>query len=217
MNTDKNIISVPGDAGQLEAWVDVSDDQRATAPICVICHPHPLYGGSMMNKVVFTIAKAMSQSGIDTIRFNFRGVGQSEGSFGGGLGESSDLRRICEWVRSSYPGRPLWLAGFSFGAFVVLNCFNDLCPKVMISVAPPVGSTYFDFSPEFSVDVPWLVINGDKDELIDPRDIGDWVLHLSPQPGHTVITGADHFFNGSLSPLKTAILEFCGECWPGKV
>ena len=209
MATKDERLLIKGDSGQLEIWPDIPADLAEPQPICVISHPHPLYGGSMTNKVVFTIAKAMLELGVATVRYNFRGVGRSEGSFAGGQGESEDLLSVVEWIRDSHPDNPLWLAGFSFGAFVTMNCVQRVSAQRMVLVAPPVGSPYFSNFQDSRLTLPWLVINGNQDELISPVAIDDWIEGMQDRPAHVVIDGADHFFNGKLTPLKTAILEFC--------
>ena len=202
-------LSVPGPAGTLETIAE--EPQSITQPYyAVVCHPHPLYGGTMENKVVYTVARALQSAGIATLRFNFRGVGASQGSYDGGNGEIEDAAAVAESGAGRWPGRRLMLAGFSFGAFVALRLAlardaAALDTARLITIAPPVGT--FDFSTLRAPASPWLVVQGDADEVVDPRGVLAWVERLDPRPQLVVMPGVGHFFHGHLKELREAVVE----------
>jgi alpha/beta superfamily hydrolase len=199
---------IDGPAGALEARVE--DPSVAPAPRAagVVCHPHPLYGGTMQNKVVHTVARAMQELGVPTVRFNFRGVGSSAGSYDGGVGELEDALAVCEWARRRWPGAPLWLAGFSFGAAVALEAASRVAPRALVTVAPPVGRIIV--TPVARPDCPWLVVQGEQDELVDAATVRRWAASFESPPRLAMLAGAEHFFHGRLGELRAAVLEFLG-------
>ena len=199
---DQN-LSIGGPAGRIEAAYD-EPDGPAVPVIALVCHPLPTEGGSMHNKVVTMTARALRESGIATLRFNFRGVGQSEGSFDDGEGELDDLRAVAAWARTNHPDKALWLAGFSFGAWVSLRAAAELQAAALISIAPPVGRSWaFD---GFALPaVPWLVIQGDDDEIVSPGEVHAWVASLPNPPELLRMPGASHFFHRKLIDLRGAI------------
>lgn len=133
-------LAIAGPAGRIEAAFDLAEADATPQPVlAIVCHPLPTEGGSMHNKVVTMTARALRESGIATLRFNFRGVGQSEGRFDDGRGELDDLRAVAAWARVEHPDKALWLAGFSFGAWVALRGAVELGAAALISIAPPVG------------------------------------------------------------------------------
>lgn len=199
---------VAGGAGDIETLIEYPSTEPRAVAIC--CHPHPLFGGSLSNKVIHTVARAFLESGAIAIRFNFRGVGASEGVHDHGIGETQDLVTLAAWVRSCWPGLPLWLAGFSFGAWVSLHAQTSLVPALVVSVAPPVGR--WDFSSIAKPQCPWLVIQGDRDELVDAVAVRHWLKDLSPNDATLrsleLLHGADHFFHGRLHDVKDSVLRF---------
>jgi alpha/beta superfamily hydrolase len=195
-------VTISG-AGSLEAIVEevsVAGDRYA-----VICHPHPLFGGTMDNKVVTTVARALNASGIPTVRFNFRGVGKSEGTYDAGIGETADAAAVASWGAARWPGRQLIIAGFSFGAYVALRLAQQLAASHLITIAPAVGR--FDFSALRVPECPWLVVQGDADEVVDPQSVIDWVGGLEPRPKLVVMPGVGHFFHGRLHELRDAVRD----------
>jgi alpha/beta superfamily hydrolase len=191
-----------GPAGALEVAVDRAEKPRAV--VAIVCHPLPTEGGSMHNKVVTMAARALRESGVDTVRFNFRCVGASEGSFDNGDGECEDLRAVADWVRARRPDAALWLAGFSFGAYVTLRMASALQPSGLVSIAPPVGRSW-DFQAVVPPTCPWLVVQGEEDEIVSPQAVYDWVASM-PQPPELVrMAGAGHFFHRKLIDLRGAI------------
>ncbi len=197
-------LRLDGPAGSLEALVE--GPPAAPRAVGVICHPHPLHGGTMHNKVVHTLARALL--GLDgvTVRFNFRGVGRSEGAFADGLGELEDALAVCRWAREQFPDLPLALAGFSFGAAVALAAATREKPCALVTVAPPVGRL---IDQEIAVPaVPWLIVQGDADELVDCEEVLRWVNTLEPGPEVAVLSGVDHFFHGRLLELRDIVSSF---------
>ncbi len=191
-----------GPAGALEVAVDPAEAPKAV--VAVICHPLPTEGGSMHNKVVTMAARALRECGVETVRFNFRGVGASEGSFDDGEGECDDLRAVVAWARAQRPGAALWLAGFSFGAYVSLRMAAELQPSALLSIAPPVGRSW-DFKRIVPPSCPWLVIQGDADEIVDPEAVQAWVQSLPHPPQLVRMPDTSHFFHRKLLDLRGAI------------
>lgn len=199
---------IPGPAGQLEAVLHLPDNPEPPAAIAVVCHPHSLYGGSLRNKVVHILADAFTEMGLPTLRFNFRGVGKSGGRYNQGEGEQADLGAAVAWLRNRCPGAPLWLAGFSFGAYVAWRAHREVDAARLLLVAPPVGM--FDFGPPESAPVPWLVILGSADEIVDPDAVRDWVNARPGSPEYVELEGASHFFHGRLNDLSAVLRQRWG-------
>ncbi|MBU3673039.1 MAG: alpha/beta hydrolase [Sinobacteraceae bacterium] len=197
---------IAGPAGQLELLVDPPREAGAPRALAVCCHPHPLFGGSLTNKVVHTLARACCAAGAVAVRFNFRGVGASEGAHDEGRGELDDLRRVLQWARTEWPELPLWLGGFSFGAWIALQAHAQLSPDRLITIAPPVGR--WDFSAVRSPACPWLCIQGDRDELVDAVAVATWVKALNPSVQLVRLAEADHFFHARLHELSDVLAEF---------
>jgi alpha/beta superfamily hydrolase len=196
-------LFIEGPAGALEAVVE--EPAAAASSYAVVCHPHPLYGGTMDNKVVTTVARALNDAGIPTVRFNFRGVGASAGAYGEGVGETADADAVASWGAKRWPGQALVLAGFSFGAYVVLRLAQQRLPRYLIAVAPALE--LFDAFGMTSPRCPWLVVQGDADEVVDPAGIINWVNGLDPKPRLVVLPGAGHLFHGSLRELRDAVVD----------
>ena len=201
-------LVLPGPVGDLEAAVDLPEGP-AQPIVAIVCHPLPTEGGTMHNKVVTMAARALRECGIATVRFNFRGAGASHGQFDEGHGESDDLRAIAAWVRAQRPDAQLWLAGFSFGAYVTLKCAAELQPGMLISIAPPAAGRSWDFDAITPPDSPWLVVQGDADEVVDAQAVYDWLESLKPQlrlePEVVRMPDTSHFFHRRLMDLRGAI------------
>lgn len=197
-------LPIEGPSGSLEA---VAEDPAVAADrYGIVCHPHPLFGGTMDNKVVTSVARALQETGMPTVRFNFRGVGASEGVFDSGIGETADADAIAAWGGARWPGRrPPLFAGFSFGAYVALRLAQVRRPSQLITVAPPLA--HFDFSGMTVPDCPWLVVQGDADDVVDPRGVISWVKGMNPQPQLLILPGAGHFFHGRLHELREAVID----------
>ena len=202
--------SLPGPAGPLQALIEtpVTEGQglQAVSAFAVVCHPHPLYGGSMDNKVVYTVARTLEQLGAPAIRFNFRGVGASAGSYDAGRGETADALAVVAYGRRRWPNAALWLAGFSFGGAVAVRAAGEAGPQRLIAVAPGITTiTVTDAAPPAC---PWLIVHGDADAVVPLEAVRAWADTLSPAPQMRVLPGASHFFHGRLNELRDVVLEF---------
>lgn len=191
-----------GPAGALEVAtaMPAADARAGTA---VICHPHPLQGGTMTNKVVTTLERALRELGLATVRFNFRGIGQSVGAFDEGIGETEDLAAVAAWVRRVQPHDELWLAGFSFGSFVALRAAQRLDAAQLIQIAPPVGR--WQFAHIDLPDCPWLVVQGEADEIVDANAVYAWIASLPHPPQLVKLADTSHFFHGKLLELRSVV------------
>jgi alpha/beta superfamily hydrolase len=189
-----------GPAGRLECVADVPEAADERPATIVICHPHPGHGGTMHNKVVTIMERSMRELGLRTIRFNFRGAGDSEGEHDEGYGETDDLFAITEWVRRSRPNDELWLGGFSFGSFITVRAAQNLKLGQLITIAPPVDR--YEFSKLQHPQCPWLVVQGDEDDVVVLEDVACWIEDLDPQPEFLVMEQAGHFFHRRLMDLR---------------
>ena len=199
----ESTLLLPGPVGALEVAVELPDPHQARCGVAVICHPNPPEGGTMHNKVVTMCARALTESGLTAVRFNFRGVGASVGEFDNGRGEVLDLLAVVEWVRKARPEDALWLAGFSFGSWVALQGARQLPVQQMITIAPPLGRR--DFSGVLAPTCPWLVIQGEADEVVSPAAVFDWLATQSPEPTVVRMKDTGHFFHRRLLDLRGAI------------
>jgi alpha/beta superfamily hydrolase len=155
--------------------------------------------------VVTTVARALRDGGMPTLRFNFRGVGASEGVFDAGVGETADADAAASWCAARWPERQPVIAGFSFGAYIALRLAQQRRAAHLITIAPPVVG--FDFSGLAAPACPWLVVQGDADEVVDPQSVITWVNRLDPRPRLLVMPGVGHFFHGRLHELRDAVLD----------
>ncbi len=192
----------PGPVGNIEVLTTVPEKNPLSASV-IICHPHPLYGGTMTNKVVSTLARAFHNLGLRTVRFNFRGVGKSAGTHDEGKGETADLLELAYWLQMLFPNDELWLAGFSFGGFVAASASTQLSIAQLISVAPQVSRF---ISPKLPpITCPWLIIQGEEDEVVSPQELYDWIDTLTLKPRLIRIPSAGHFFHGQLIRLRETL------------
>jgi len=191
---------VRGPAGKLECVADVPEPADERPATMVICHPHPEHGGTMHNKVVTVMERSMRELGLRTIRFNFRCAGESEGEHDDGYGETDDLFAVTEWVRRTRPNDELWLAGFSFGSFICMRAAQNLKLGQLILIAPPVDR--YEFSQLQTPDCPWLVVQGDEDEVVCLEDVACWIEKLELKPDFLVMEQAGHFFHRRLMDLR---------------
>lgn len=210
-------LQLAGSAGRLEAVVDVPEDSVARRPmVAIVCHPLPTEGGTLHNKVVTMTARALRELGASTVRFNFRGTGASEGTFDDGDGELDDLCAVAAWVRQQRPDAQLWLAGFSFGAYVALRAASELQPTMLVTIAPPLGRSW-DFDAITLPTCPWLVIQGEADEVVDPQAVYAWVETLPSPPQLVRMPDAGHFFHHRLVDLRGAIKSGVRNYLPAEV
>ncbi|MGH8306810.1 MAG: alpha/beta hydrolase [Gammaproteobacteria bacterium] len=197
-------VSFAGKAGVLEGLVDVPE----TAPraVAVVCHPHPLQQGAMTNKVTYILARAFNDLGAVSLRFNFRGVGKSAGTFDNGIGETNDALVAMDWIDTRHPGLPLWLGGFSFGAYIALRAQSERPGKRLVTVAPAVER--FDATSIKLPGCPWLLIQGDADEVVSPQAVFEWAKNLPHPPAISVFKGTGHFFHGRLNELRRTVVDY---------
>jgi alpha/beta superfamily hydrolase len=198
-------FNLSGPAGALEVATDVAQGDCARAGSVVICHPHPLQGGTMTNKVVTTLERALRELGLATVRFNFRGVGASAGTFDNGVGETDDALTVARWVQAVRGHDPLWMAGFSFGSYVATRVAGTLPVRQLITVAPAV--TKWDFYALPVPSCPWLVIQGEADEVVVANEVYDFVAATKPQPDLVRFPDTGHFFHGRLIELRNTVQE----------
>jgi alpha/beta superfamily hydrolase len=202
MNSATQKITLQGGAGVIEALLDLpADAPHGTA---VIAHPHPLFGGTMTNKVVQTLARAFVQTGWRAVRFNFRGVGASAGAHDEGRGEAADMLDV---IRQVAPEGPLALAGFSFGAFVTSHVVAQVAPrepeKIVLVGTAASRFTVAPIAPQLHERT--LVLHGEQDETVVLSSVMDWARPQSLPV--TVIPGVEHFFHGQLPLLKALVVR----------
>lgn len=161
----------------------------------------------MQNKVVHTLCRSLNELRAATLRFNFRGVGGSEGHYAEGHGETDDAIAACNWLVARYPAAALWLAGFSFGAMVACHAAVTIRPARLISVAPPAARTRQLLAGRHP-SVPWLLIQGDADGVVSADGVIAWAGEFSPAPTLVVLPGVDHFFHGSLTLLRDTVIDW---------
>jgi uncharacterized protein len=207
--TKASPITIAGPAGPLEAVVEEPAAAVAGA-FMVVCHPHPQHGGTMHNKVVTTLARTAHAVGAPSIRFNYRGVGGSAGSYDEGRGEIEDAIATVAVGRQRWPDAALWLAGFSFGGLVALRASTrERTGAVarLVTVAPALGR---EFTAPTDIQVPhcpWLIVQGDADEVIDGALVIEWARRIEPAPRLAVLPGG-HFFHGRLADLQQQVEAF---------
>lgn len=205
--TRAEVMTLAGPAGALETRLEYAgDDTAASAAFGVVCHPHPLFGGTMDNKVTHVIARAMVECGAPTFRFNFRGVGASGGAFDDGRGETDDLAAVVAEGRRRFPTAALWLGGFSFGAFVALRAAERLGPVKLVAVAPPVAR--FELGSVAHPDCDWMLVQGDADDVVPSEAVLAWASEQAHKPRLHVLAGAGHYFHGRLHDLKPLVVDF---------
>jgi len=197
---------IPGRSVELEALHREPKDAPARAA-AVLCHPHPLYGGTMDNRVIYRAGKGALAAGLAALRFNFRGVGASTGFYDDGVGEQDDVISAIDWLKRQYPKLPLALIGFSFGAWVGLQvAARDSRIQATVGLGLPLGSLNFDFLAGYSK--PSLYLIGTQDEHCPKEKIALLARCLPPSSTVGLIEGADHFFGHGLEQMQTMITDF---------
>lgn len=191
----------PGPAGRIEGLLD--DPDVPPVAVAVVCHPNPVQGGAMQNKVAYMLARAFNDMGAVSLRFNFRGVGVSAGTFDNGAGETLDALAAMDWLSARHPGLPLWLGGFSFGAYVALRAQSQRPVQRLVTVAPAVQR--FGASPIVPPVCPWLLVQGDADDVVPAQGVLAWAKAQPQPPKLAVLAGAGHFFHGRLNELREAV------------
>jgi len=202
-------LFLEGSAGRLEALLNAGAPDAAYA--AVVCHPHPLYGGTLHNKVIFHAMKALNSFGFPVLRFNFRGAGLSQGEHDYGNGELEDVRAALDWLEHEFH-RPLIFAGFSFGAAVGLRA---ACPDSRVRAAialglpiSPIDDRKYDFSLLTNCAKPKLFISGDHDQFSSPAQLESLVKSIPDPKKLVLIGGADHFFEGRLREVRDSIEQW---------
>ncbi|MDX1923628.1 MAG: alpha/beta hydrolase [Rickettsiaceae bacterium] len=198
-----------GPAGRIEGKYFQSSNEKA--PVALVLHPHPLYGGSMNNKVVYAVYKSLLQLDMSVLRINFRGVGKSQGEYDGGVGELTDAATALDWLQLKNPiANQFWIAGFSFGSWIALQLIMRR-PEInnFIAISPPVNK--FDFSFLSPCPVPGLIIQGNQDSIVDENAVMSVAEKLSKQKikvDYKTIDGADHFFRNKITELEETIADY---------
>jgi uncharacterized protein len=207
-------LFLAGPAGRLEALLNTGEPEAPYAAL--VCHPHPLHGGTMHNKVVYHAAKALNSFGLPVLRFNFRGTGLSEGTHDHGRGERDDIRAALDWLEREY-SRPIIFTGFSFGAATGLKtCCAD--PRVvgLVALGTPlaVEERLYTYSYLASCIKPKLMISGDHDQFAPTENLRE-IFKLAAEPKEFVLVeNADHFFEGKLPLMREAIMEWLPRHFP---
>ena len=197
-----------GPAGRIEAIL--REPHSPVRRAAIVCHPHPLFGGTMHNKVVFRIARAFQDAGFAVLRFNFRGTGRSEGIHDNGQGEQQDLGAAIDFIQNKYEGAELWIAGFSFGSAVMLRatCGNGRI-RALIAAGVPVSKS--DLSQIVHCDRPKLFVQGALDQFGSPEDLRRFVDQLDEPKTVHIVESADHFFTGHLEEFARVVSEFISQ------
>ena len=211
-------IIINGPEGRLEASYHHSDTPNA--PLALILHPHPQHGGTMNNRVTYTMFKTFAMRGFSTLRFNFRGVGQSEGEYSDGEGELADAAAALDWMQELNQNAPyVWVAGFSFGAWIGMQLLMRR-PEIRgwVSIAPPAHTEDFTFLAPCPTS--GLVVHGDADTIVPREDVQALVDTLRAQKGITVdfeqIPGCNHFFKGNMANLVHAVNDYLNKSHAGR-
>ena len=199
---------IPGPAGLLEALLDVpGGEPRAVA---VFGHPHPLHGGTMHTKALYQAAKATARIGVAALRFNFRGVGRSAGSFDSGPGEKEDFSAAIAFVQERFPDLPIWAAGMSFGSWVAMTVgAEDPRVSLLLGIAPPVDR--YDFDVLRTCTLPKFIVHGEADELISIKEIRKFYAQLPEPKELATIEDADHLFEGKTSLVGEAVEDLLAD------
>jgi uncharacterized protein len=218
------VREIPGPVGPLEALIDEPPLERGVNAdglvehgqadglhaAVVIGHPHPQYGGTMHTKAVFQAAKAFSRMGCAVLRFNFRGVGTSAGSFDDGAGEMDDYRAAVDFMRARHPGVPLWAAGMSFGAWIALTA-GAADPRVstLVGICPPLS--HYDFEAVRTSPKPKFFVQGERDERCPLKDMQAFYASAADPKELVIIDAADHLFDGKLTEVAEALEDLLGD------
>ena len=203
-----SVREIPGPVGPLEALID--RPARAPRAAVVFAHPLPTRGGTMHTKVVFQGAKALAGIGCVVLRFNFRGVGRSAGSWDEGRGETDDYRAAVDFMAAQHPGLEVWAAGFSFGSHIAMTCGADddrVC--ALVGIAPPVDR--YEFASVKRSTKPKFIIHGERDELVSLKSVREFYAQLQEPKDLAVIDRANHLFEGQSSDVGDALEELLSD------
>ena len=210
------VTDLEGPAGRLEALLDAPGGSTAVRAAVVFAHPHPQYGGTMHTKTVYQGAKGLARIGCAVLRFNFRGVGASEGTFDRGEGEKQDFAAALDYMAAKYPGVPLWAAGFSFGSWVALEVGAvDDRVSVLIGIAPPVATSAsgqdYQFENTLASEKPKFFVQGESDEVCPIEAMWSFYGQLKEPKELVVIDGADHLFDGRTAEVGEALEDLLAD------
>jgi alpha/beta superfamily hydrolase len=214
------VTDLAGPAGSLEALLDEPDrldsNDASVKAAVVFAHPHPQFGGTMHTKVVYRAAKGLARIGCAVLRFNFRGVGQSAGTFGQGEGEKEDFKAALDYMAGRYPGSPLWAGGFSFGSWVALEVgAADDRVSVLIGIAPPVATSIsghsYTFENTLASTKPKFFVQGEADEVCPIEGMWAFYGKLEEPKELIVIDGADHLFEGKAQEVGEALEDLLAD------
>lgn len=197
-------LTLSGKAGAIEAVLTVPENAHH-AKFALLGHPHSLQGGSMNNKVVTTLARTFRELNIPSLRFNFRGVGESAGQYDAGIGESEDMKALAELWQEQNPSASFLLAGFSFGSFVAYRTALTLEHELLITIAPPVH--HYDYSPKVLGAKPWVIVQGDEDDVVPYDVVSDFIASREEPISLLSFHQTGHFFHGKLVELKQRLIE----------
>jgi alpha/beta superfamily hydrolase len=200
-------VEIPAPHGKLEGLLRLPDQEGLSQMVAVVCHPHPVYGGTMHNKTVFRLAQALNQVGMPALRFNFRGVGESTGSYDEGRGEQDDVRAALDYAQAQFPDAPLCVAGFSFGSWVGLpvGCADE---RVKQLVGAGLPTRLLSVQTLAQCAKPKLIVQGELDQYGPQGELRPWFESL-PAPKHLeVVPGSDHFFTNHLDALAEAVRRY---------
>lgn len=211
----QSAVFIEGPAGKLEVVLEAADKD---APLvdgeycAILCHPHPLYGGTMDNKVVTTMARVYRELGVPVTRFNFRGVGGSGGQHDNANGEVDDLRAVALWLGGQYPRARILICGYSFGSVVAAAGCVSVGASHLVLIAPPVAR--YAIGSDGCFPCPTVIVLGADDELVDPTDAGNWAAQLTSPTTIITVPGASHFFHGQLVVLRELLSPLLLEALP---
>ncbi len=201
---------ISGPEGRIEARYHHSD--KKGAPAAIILHPHPLHGGTMNNKVTYNLYHAFARNGFSVVRFNFRGVGRSQGKYNDGAGELSDAASVLDWLQLQNPNTTsFWMGGFSFGSWIGMQLLMRR-PEIngFVAISPPVGN--FDFNFLSPCPAHGLIIQGDQDSVVSVDNVSKLADKLAKQRNagidYRIILGADHFFRNHMPDLNNHIDDY---------
>ncbi len=212
--------TIEGPAGDLEVMMERPRQQAAVSRVAVIGHPHPLMEGTMHNKVVHSLARYYRDQGLVSVRFNFRGVGKSQGEHAQGAGEVEDFITVCQWAAAQYPNAAFDVAGFSFGSYVALAAARSLAQQgwsilSVLLVAPPIERMAFE---ALSIEsplrkVPLVVVQGDVDEVVSAQQTVHWFENWQGIKRLFTVSEAGHFFHSKLATLKAPVEACVNQDW----
>ena len=204
------VHDLKGPAGRLEALLE--EPEGAPKAAVVFAHPLPTHGGTMHTKAVYQGSKGLLRIGCAVLRFNFRGVGRSDGAFTNGPGEREDFKAALEYMAAKYPGLPLWAAGFSFGSWVALEAgAADDRVTVLIGIAPPITRDGYDFSNTLQSTKPKFFVQGEADDICPIQDMWKFYGALHEPKELVVIDAADHLFDGHTTEVGEALEDLLGD------